>query len=242
MSGRRFWVATLAALLGAALTCALGFWQLGRAHQKEARAQAIQERQALPPLGARELLAPDRVAHLHQPVRLRGRWAADRTVFLDNRQMAGKVGFYVVTPLLLAGTDQAVLVQRGWVQRNFQQRDQLPAVATPEGEVEVTGRIAPPPAKLYQFGPAGTGPIRQNLDLAPFAQETRLALLADVTVQQTGQPSGGLLRDWPETSGGRGPETNYGYAFQWFALSALIAILYAWFQFIQPRRARHRAP
>jgi surfeit locus 1 family protein len=93
--------------------------------------------------------------------------------------------------------------------------------------------MAPPPGKLFQFGGAGTGPIRQNLDLAQFRAETGLALL-DLSVEQSGQASEGLLRDWPAVASG--VEKNYGYAFQWWALSVLIAILYVWFQFIAPRR------
>jgi cytochrome oxidase assembly protein ShyY1 len=58
--------------------------------------------------------------------------------------------------------------------------------------------------------------------------------LTGVSVQQAGPASEGLLRDW--TQPGSGVETHYGYAFQWFALSALIAILYVWFQFVAPRR------
>lgn len=226
----------LAALLGVGITFWLGLWQLDRAHQKESLAQAIQVREGMAPLGAAELLAADRRALLHRPVRLQGQWVPEHTVYLDNRQMDGRVGFYVLTPLRLAGSDAAVLVQRGWAPRDFRQREQLPRVETPTGPVAVPGRIAPPPAKLYQLGSAGSGPIRQNLDLPPFAAETGLKLLPDVSVQQTGPASQGLLREWPET-GGRGPETNYGYAFQWWALCGLIAFLYAWLQFIHPRRA-----
>jgi surfeit locus 1 family protein len=126
-----------------------------------------------------------------------------------------------------------VLVQRGWVQRNFDQRDKLPAVTTPPGSVELTGRIAPPPARLYEFRGNEHGPIRQNLDLASFGAEAGLKLL-EVSVMQTGPASEGLLREWPHPSSGS--ERNYGYAFQWWALSALVAILYVWFQFIAPRR------
>lgn len=235
MRGVRFWALTLAALLGMGITFALGLWQLDRAHQKEALAQAIQSREGLAPLGHAELLSAGRGALLHRPVRLRGHWLPEHTVFLDNRQMEGRVGFYVLTPLRLAGSDAAVMVQRGWAPRNFQRREQVPQVETPAGEVELPGRIAPSPAKLYQFGSAGAGPIRQNLDLPAFAVETGLKLLPDVSVQQTGPASQGLRREWPE-SAGRGPETNYGYAFQWWALCGLIAFLYAWLQFIRPRR------
>jgi surfeit locus 1 family protein len=235
VTGARFWVVTLAAVLGIAGTASLGFWQLGRAHEKEAYAEAIASRRGLPPVGADQVLGPARAALVHRPVRLRGQWLADHTVFLDNRQMSGRVGFYVATPLRLAGSERVILVQRGWAPRDFVRRERLPTVETPAGEVEVTGRMAPPPAKLYQLGTAGAGPIRQNLDLGAFASEQGLDLLPDVSVQELGPASQGLLRDWSEAVA-RGPETNYGYAFQWWALSGLLAILYAWFQFIQPRR------
>jgi surfeit locus 1 family protein len=235
----RFWVITAAALAGCAVTLALGIWQWGRAHEKLALHAAIEQRKALAPLDERALLAARAPADLvHRPVVLRGQWVAGRTVFLDNRQMQGRPGFYVVTPLKLQGGDAAVLVERGWAPRNFVDRERLPAVETPSGVIEVHGRLAPPPAKLYEFDGAGSGPIRQNLDLVQFRAESGLALL-DVAVQQTGAPSEGLLRDWPEVAGSA--SKNYGYAFQWWALCALIAILYVWFQFIVPRRKAVRA-
>jgi surfeit locus 1 family protein len=230
----RFWIATLAALAMFAATLALGAWQMGRAAQKLALHAVMQERLSMPPVDQKTLLeAGSAVDLLHRPVVLRGTWVPQHTVFLDNRQMGGKPGFYVVTPLKLEASTAAVLVERGWVQRNFIQRDKLPPIATPPGAVELRGRMAPPPGKLYEFAGAGLGPIRQNIDLAQFRAETGLALL-DLAVQQTGEPSEGLLREWPEAASGA--PKHYGYAFQWWALSALIAILYVWFQFIAPRR------
>jgi surfeit locus 1 family protein len=43
-----------------------------------------------------------------------------------------------------------------------------------------------------------------------------------------------LLRQWPEVALDVGK--HHGYAFQWFALCALIVGLTAWFQFIRPAR------
>jgi len=235
----RFWLVTLAALAALAATLALGAWQMSRAGQKLALQAAMLERRAMPPIDQKALLAAGGTSDLlHRPVALRGTWVRQHTVFLDNRQMGGKPGFYVVTPLKLEDSEAAVLVERGWAQRNFVQRDKLPQVETPPGVVELRGRMAPPPGKLYEFAAAGSGPIRQNIDLAQFRAETGLALLG-LAVQQTGEPSEGLLRDWPEAASG--VEKHYGYAFQWWALSALIAILYVWFQFIAPRRKALRA-
>jgi surfeit locus 1 family protein len=244
--GGRFWLVTLAAVAMLAATVSLGRWQLSRAAQKEALQAQIEARRNLPPLTQEEFLALDpATAAMHRPVRLRGLWLAPHTVYLDNRQMHGLPGFYVLTPFAIEDSNQTVLVQRGWVQRNFTDRTQLAPVETPAGLVDVTVRIAPPPAHLLELGketpaPAaapGSSPIRQNLDLEAFRAETGLPLRTDVSLLQTGPASEGLQRDWPVPA--LGIEKHYGYAFQWFGLAALVVILYVWFQFIAPfRRAR----
>jgi surfeit locus 1 family protein len=156
---------------------------------------------------------------------------------LDNRQMNGKPGFFVMTPLKMEGIDRVLLVQRGWVPRNFSERSALPQVDSPAGLVTVQGRIAPPPARLYEFAGAPAGPIRQNLDLVQFAAELHRPLL-DVTVVQIGGPSEGLLRQWSEPA--TGVEKHQGYAFQWFGLAGLITILYVWFQIVRRFLLRSR--
>ena len=230
----------LVVLAGVVLLASLGFWQWGRGQQRTALhdAQLLQENAA--PLGAAQLVAAraSDTDLLHRPVIVRGEWLPGRTIFLDNRQMNEVPGFYVVTPLKIEGSQAVVLVQRGWVQRNFIKRELLPPIATPTGTVEVDGRLAPPPAKLYAFDARESGPIRQNLDLNRFRLETGLPLLP-LSVQQTGPASEGLLRQWPQA--GSGAEKNYGYAFQWWAMAATLAILYVWFQFIHPRRQGQRA-
>lgn len=263
----RFWVITLAAVLTLAATVSLGRWQLSRAAQKEALQASIDAQKLKPPLTQAEFLAMDRATDaLHRPVRLRGLWLTPQTVYLDNRQMHGTPGFYVLTPFALEGTEQTVMVQRGWIQRNFVDRTQLGAVETPAGIVEVTGLIEAPPSHLLELGTSATAPaaaasapaaaasaplaptpavegyspIRQNLDLEAFRAETKQPLRTDVSLQQTGAASEGLQRDWPAPA--LGLERHYGYAFQWFGLSALVVILYAWFQFITPfLRSRRRA-
>ncbi|WP_137894604.1 SURF1 family protein [Ramlibacter sp. 2FC] len=226
----RFGLITLATLAGMVTTASLGRWQLSRASEKEALQAGIEARQQLAVLGAAELLATPEADRMHRRVQLRGRWLAERTVFLDNRQMNGQPGFYVLTPLQLQEGGAWLLVQRGWVPRNFVDRNALPRVDTPAGEVALQGRIAPAPSKLYAFEGAEQGVIRQNLALDAFRAETRLPLL-DQTVVQTGPPSEGLLRQWPEPASG--VEKHYGYAFQWFGLSGLMAILYVWFQIVR---------
>ena len=258
-ASRRRWLVLVAALLAAALTARLGVWQLDRARQKLDLQARIEARASLPPLVSAEL-ASDATAAAGQHYRrivLQGRWLAAHTVYLDNRQMAARQGFFVVTPLLLDGGD-AVLVQRGWSPRDFSDRSRLLPLPTSAGPVQLEGRIAPPPSKLLALAGAETGAIRQNIDLLDFARETGLRL-RPLSVQQTGParlvlapgaaelatvptptptlsqaPEDGLLRHWlaPAVDVSK----HHGYAFQWFALCGLIVGLTAWFQFIRSQR------
>ena len=239
MSSRsRFWWVTAAALLTVAATFSLGRWQLSRAVQKLATQASIDAMAALPALQNQALLgSPDLSKLLYRAVRLRGQWVGKSTIFLDNRALNDKAGMIMVTPLKLEASDAVLLVQRGWVARDFFDRTKLPKVQTPEGSVEIEGRMAPLPGKIYDFGGAQNGRIRQNIDLASMSAELGAALLP-VSVQQSGAGGDSLVRDWPIALSG--VDRNYGYAFQWFALSALIAFLYVWFQIVRRFiRARH---
>lgn len=232
-------VVLVAALLGAGATARLGVWQLDRAAQKTALQASLDERRGLPPLPPGELAENSAAAALqhHRRIEIEGRWLAERTIYLENRQMNARPGFYVVTPLQL-GDGSAVLVQRGWLPRDAADRTHILAFQTPAGVVRVAGRIAPPPGRLYEFAGAASGPIRQNIDVAAYSQELRLPLRPLSVVQDDGPATtaDGLLREWPRPDAG--VQRHYGYAFQWFALATLILGLYVWFQLIRPRRRR----
>jgi len=240
----RFLLISAAALLVVVLGLLLGRWQLSRAAQKEALQASIVAQAALPSLTQRDVLALSTSAAssanpqpqlLDRTLTLEGTWLPEFTVYLDNRQMNSKQGFFVLMPLQLVLTNRVVLVQRGWVQRDFTDRTRLPVLTTPEGRVRITGRIALGPAHLLELG--GTQPaavaalsrIRQNLDLSSYQSEVHLPLW-DHLLLQTDANADGLLRDWAMPS--FGIEKHYGYAFQWFGLSALMAILYVWFQLV----------
>ena len=252
----------LAALLAAAGTARLGWWQLDRAAQKVALQQTLESRRALPPLAEAELArsAAGAQAQAQRLVVLQGRWLPERTVYLENRQHLGQPGFYAVTPLRLAD-GSAVLVQRGWLPRDLLDRTRIVAQPAPAGTVRVEGRIAPALARLYEFAGAASGVIRQNLVVDVYASETGLPLRPLAVVQEDGAApdaasakapakapatgpaaaptNDGLIRLWPQPAAD--VHKHYGYAFQWFALSALIIGLYVWFQLVRPARARRQA-
>ena len=233
----RWWLVLLATITTVGLTASLGFWQLSRASEKQELEALIESRGALVPWSTQELAtAPNLVEGYHRPARLTGEWVPQASVFLDNRPMGGRSGFILVTPLKLQGLSQTILVQRGWVPRDFVDRTRVPVIDSPSGWVTVEGRLAPPPSQLFELGASPPGPIRQNIDLAAFAQETGLSLL-NASLLQTAPADPSFERDWPRFAAGA--QKNVGYAVQWFAMSATAALLFLWFQIISPRR-KHR--
>ena len=229
----------LVALGCAMLTARFGVWQLSRAHTKLANQALVTERGAMAPMAAGELARDPAAAEAQwqRHVTLTGHWDAAHTVFLMNRTMDERSGFYVMTPLRLPDGG-AVVVQRGWVARDDAEPMKAPALALPAGTVTLFGHAAPWPSHWIDIGHGPGGPVRQNLDQATFPAETGLALrpltvVEDATADNAGD---GLRRDWPSASAGVSVTTNYGYAVQWFAMSVAFLGLYVWLQFIRPRQ------
>lgn len=237
----RFWIVTVATLLSVGLTASLGQWQLNRAAEKERLAQQRSERMVLPALGWPDLMQADWMsgspALLDRRVVLEGHWMHEATVFLENRPLNGRAGFWVVTPLWDDSRQHALLVIRGWTPRRLDDRTAVPDLDETLEAVRIVGRLAPPPSKLYDFGQAGEGRIRQNIDMDAFASEWSLPLWPVALQQLDGDAAeDGLIRDWPLPDSD--VHKHYGYAVQWFGLTTLLIVLYVWFQLIGPWKRR----
>ena len=111
------WLVLGMAAMGMAVTFSLGLWQLGRAAEKTALQNAKQHQAEQVVLDGRSLGSAEgdalqRQVLIHRRMTLKGQWLPTHTVFLDNRQMNGKPGFFVLTPLQIEGTGAVMLVQR----------------------------------------------------------------------------------------------------------------------------------
>jgi surfeit locus 1 family protein len=215
----------------------LGNWQVRRAATKLAlAAQWDAAEQAVPrSLDAAALARGDVVPPAR--VRVRGRFLYPFTVWLDNRSLGGRAGFRVVTPLEIGdGASEhgiAILVDRGWAPRDAIDRTRLPPIAERPGEADIEGLALSELPARFALGAAPSGPlpaIWQNLDLAAFRRASGLAI-ADFVIEETGEQNGaeagGLSH--ASTRPDYGVDMHRGYAFQWYALAAVIAVLAVWF-------------
>lgn len=214
-------VPTLAAVAGVVLTAYLGSWQLDRAATKQAlQAQADSARRQ-PPVRIRDAAAVPETLALRR-VEAEGEFRPELTVLLDNRVQDGVVGYEVLTPLRV-GAQMHVLVNRGWI-RAGATRAELPVPRTPAGPVRVEGLATAPTGHYVELSSETvSGQVWQNLDLDRYAARSGL-VLQPVVIQQTNDLDDGLVRAWRRPDSG--VDKHRAYALQWFAMSALIVILY----------------
>lgn len=230
-----FALPTLAAAVAIAVFVAAGNWQGRRMAQKEALRAQFDTAQAQPALPLPRFALPEQWNEWrYRVVEVGGEYAAARQILIDNRLHAGRAGYHVVTPLVLAD-GRIVLVNRGWIALGAT-RAELPAAPPPAGPVTVTGRINLPSTGYLELRhDSPDGPLWQNLDPARFAAATGLPVLPAVIEQAPGGTSpDGLVRDWPAPD--FGIDKHWIYRAQWYAFAALTAGLWLYFGF---RRIRH---
>ena len=154
-------VALVLLALAAGVFVSAGRWQLSRAAERRAIAAEINAGRKQAPLAvaggtpAQELVA-------WRPARVEGVWRNDLSLLIDNRNLDGKPGLWLATPLKLAD-GSAILVLRGWFARpmmgqgaaqgaGVQGVSQNPGrVPTPAGMQTVTGELSAHVPRLFEL-------------------------------------------------------------------------------------------
>jgi surfeit locus 1 family protein len=224
-------IAAVAGMFAIWATCSLGFWQLRRAAGKELLQQQIDvAANALPSSpDARSLQRPESLIHRH--IRFEGRWVADHVVYLDNRPQAGQAGFYVLMGLKIERPAAVeVIVNRGWVARDANDRTRIAPYRTADGIVDVTGVALEDEPRLLELAKPSAWPLKgiwQNFDFDAFARASGQSPLRVIVRQDRSADEDGLSREWPDRGGALQSQIDrhHGYAFQWFALAATLAAL-----------------
>jgi surfeit locus 1 family protein len=102
------------AVLAAALFVRLGFWQVSRLRERQARNAVVAGQQRDAPTDFAALPRDTAAAH-YRPTRVAGRYDYEHELVLASRTRNGSPGVDLLTPVRVEGSDTAVLVNRGWV-------------------------------------------------------------------------------------------------------------------------------
>lgn len=227
------WVPTLAYLCLLPLLLALGSWQLGRSDEKRALIEQEQQRIAGAVLHVPAVIDANVNDLRYRRVELAGQYDSAHQFLLDNQISEGKAGYYVLTPLIMQGSDRAVLINRGWLPSN-PDRQVLPDVQIKTQQTTVTGRANQFPSvgiKLAGSEIPGDGwPSRvQVVNSEVLAKKLGYALLP-FQIELDKELVDGFKREW-QTAAVMPPEQHIAYAVQWFGLALTLTILFFWYSF-----------
>ena len=248
MFSRRWIIATLLVLLGAGVCIRLGIWQLDRLEQRRAFNTRVLAQIDQPVLILQgEALNADIANMEYRPVQVTGEYDFTQEIALRNQYYGSEWGVHLVTPLRVAGSDQAILVDRGWIPAADFESGEWKKFAEP-GFVTVRGvlRAAQSKAELGSLTdptPAPGEAPRQawyfvNIEL--ISRQVPYPLLL-AYIQQAPDPSWTALpyRTQPEIEITEGP--HMGYALQWFAFASILSLGYPFFIRRQEKRTADRS-
>jgi surfeit locus 1 family protein len=224
----------LLGLAGCFIMIGLGNWQLSRADQKQAILDQVQQRSAIAPVSLSSILPqPSTIGVTNKSTNFKelsfkqifanGRYAADQSVFIDNKVVASRVGYTLLTPFKIEGSEWWILVDRGWLSVG-ESRASLPQFATDSAMLRLTGRLNKPAAQPPLWSdryPVSQGAVWQYLPISDYAQQMKLNLLPlvlELAPTQSSEIDQNLIRQWSAIDD-QWVAKHQGYAFQWFAMA-----------------------
>ncbi len=227
---------TLLVILGVGILIRLGIWQLDRLEWRRAFNERASTQLAAPLLDLNRGIP---VSHLYdmeyRSVAVSGVYDHSQEVLLRNQVWEGRLGYRVLTPLIIDGTRTAVLVDRGWIPFEDGNPDRRARYHEP-GQVVVRGMIRRPQEKPEIGGVADPtlAPGETRLDawtvvnIVRIQEQSELEMLP-VWIQQAPEDAwvGPPYRALPEIEITEGP--HMGYALQWFTFAAILGIGYPFF-------------
>ena len=235
MQFRPGWKLSLFFLLMLPCLLSLGFWQLQRAQEKQQILELVAQRRSAEPMLMSQLLQVEDPAY--RQVKLSGSYVPDRVILLDNQIYQGQFGYEVVMPFRSAG-GEIVLLSRGWVPGSMR-REQLPILEPVTGSLELLAEVYVPLGEAYTLAdtamPRGWPKRLQVLDVDALAQELSQPLYPYVLRLRAGSATA-LQGHWQDVN--IQPQKHTAYAVQWFAMAAVLVILYlaVAFGFIKSKR------
>lgn len=229
---RQWWWATLVVLLGMAVLARLGWWQLDRLAQRRARNAEIVQQLALPPLSlTSEPLPGDADSLKYRRASAHGEFDFSNQVALSYQNWMNTPGIHLITPLVIEGTSQAILVDRGWLPtdqatpENWARYDE-PGPVTVIGFIQTSQTLPNRGKQPTQAIPAEPQSEWYRVDIEAIQAQLPYHLLPVYLLQSP--PEGGD-RELPyqvEPEFDLSDGSHLSYAIQWFIFALILGIIY----------------
>lgn len=231
VSKRWLWV-TLLAILAVGVMIRLGIWQLERLEQRRTFNRQVLAVRDLPPLELLGGIPAELDTQLYRQAIANGEYDYEHQVLLTNQSYQDQLGVHLLTPMKISGTENYILVDRGWVPFEAYQNGSLEQY-NQAGETSAAGILAnsstrigvrscttseqpeQPDASLVLFC-VDLDAIQKTL---PYELASLYLIRAPAGVSE--QPPIGTTVQIEITEG-----PHLGYAVQWFSFAALLTFGY----------------
>ena len=245
---RQWWKTTVFVLIAVVIMIRLGIWQLDRLEQRRVFNARVEAQLAEPSLDlSAQNLEIDLYNMEYRTAAARGAFDHQHQVVLRNQDWQGRLGVHLLTPLLIDGTEVAVLVDRGWIPYEDYTGGNL-SLFDVEGQVQVEGILRRSQSKSAIGGRAdqvpgpGEAPLEawNWINISEISGQLPYELLPVylAALPEAGQQSppyrSELELDLTEGS-------HLGYAFQWFIFAAILGIGYPFFVHREEKRLTDKA-
>ena len=209
------------------LMISLGNWQLERADYKANLQSIIESRQYIPPVPLDELSTKTEEDWLYHPALVSGEYDTDHQIYFDNQVFNMVAGYSVFTPLKL-DQDTGILINRGWIAVG-KSRNELPDIKIDNiATMNISGLLSLPPSKGVVLSNSANNymswpTVLQYINTMEIENELGYKLLPMVLIINESQKTS--LEVMPVKINMRS-EKHTAYAFQWYALSLTLLIIY----------------
>jgi surfeit locus 1 family protein len=205
-----------------AFLASLGFWQLDRADQKRTIEASIQKANT----GVVELIVNQNelLNKEYYEVRLQGSYISDKQFIYDNQIVDQASGYYVLTPFVLTGQSNAIMINRGFIPWNGR-RDQLDDIAVDSTYREIKIQVSRPIKRIELKTSDISNQFPVLIQAIDFDVIEEISSTSFVDVIGLLDPSSddGFVRKWEPYTGSI--EKHIGYAIQWFLMALVLGII-----------------
>lgn len=229
----RWWKQTVLVLLAMGVMIRLGIWQLDRLEQRKAFNARVTAQIQQPPLLLTAQSLEENLSQMeYRQVITRGEFLFEEEIALRNQYWENRWGVHLLTPMVIENSQQAVLVDRGWIPAEAFASGDWSAFRIP-GKVEIHGIIRLSQSKA-DFGTRSDRLpenreerlLAWNFVNIPLIQAQASVDLLPIYIQQA--PDAGVealpYRALPEIELSEGP--HLGYALQWFTFALILGVGY----------------
>ena len=224
-------IPTLIVIAFVILMTNLGFWQLGRASEKELLLELLADDKIT------QIQKKDQIKQLPQyaNIEMQGHYLDAPQLLLDNQINQQQIGYHIFTPFELDGLNLTIMVNRGWIAKDDFKAEVLSINSQP---TTIIGKLNHIPQVGIQLGEIELSKDKAqqvityfDKDKVPLFLHENLCtslncVISNKVLLLRQDQAQGFKRNWNPII--MPPSKHVGYAVQWFSMTLVLIMIFVY--------------